>query len=71
MNSNPIDSMINSFMQNKRGNNVPLTATEQNYIDTIRSGDSSRGEQLAMNIINSMGISKDQAISQARQFFHI
>lgn len=70
MSSNPIESILTNFM-NSRGNNAQLTATEQNYINTIKSGDSSKGEELATNLCNSMGMSKEQAIAQARQFFGI
>lgn len=63
---NFIENVLNSFTNNRN-----LTPTQQNYIDTIKSGDSTKGEELATNLCNSMGVSKEQAIAQARQFFHI
>lgn len=40
------------------------------FMDILKSGDQSRGEQLAQNICKSYGISKEQALKQARSFFH-
>ncbi len=68
--SNFVEQVLNAFMNNANGNGG-VTKTQQEYIDTIKSGDASRGEQLAMNLCGSMGLSKEQAIAQARQFFHI
>lgn len=43
----------------------------QNYISIIRSGDADRGEQIARNLCNTYGMTPDQAVSQARAFFHL
>lgn len=68
MNNNFIESILAGFMKRNGPN---LTATQQGYIDTIKSGNASRGEQVAMNICNSMGLSKEEAIAQARNFFGV
>lgn len=68
--SNFVEQALNSFINNANGGQK-ITPIQQNYIDTIKSGDATRGEELAMNLCNSMGVSKEQAIAQARQFFHI
>lgn len=39
----------------------------QNYIQILMSGDSQRGEQLARNICESMGITPEQGVQQAQQ----
>ncbi len=62
---NFVDQAINSFINSRDD----ITPTEKNYIDTLRSGDSSKGIELATNICNSMGVSKEQAYGQAKRFF--
>lgn len=50
----------------------PQMAQNQNMaqmINVIQSGDNAAGEQLANNILQSMGVSREQAIQQAAQFF--
>lgn len=66
--SNFVNQAINALV-NRSGNN--LTQTQQDYINVIKNGDSSQGEQIANNLCNSMGLSKEEAITQARNFFHI
>lgn len=39
----------------------------QNYIQVLMSGDSQRGEQLARNICESIGITPEQGVQQAQQ----
>lgn len=43
----------------------------QNYIGVIQSGDAQKGQQLAENICKSYGVTPQQAIQQAKQFFNI
>lgn len=38
-------------------------------IGIIQSGDSARGEQIAMNLCNTYGVTKEQAIDQAKRYF--
>lgn len=66
---NFIESALSAFSAQHQGSN--MTETEQNYIDVIKRNDAQAGEQLAMNICRSMGISKEQAIAQARRYFGI
>lgn len=66
---NFVQSALNAFAAQHQGSD--LTETEQNYIDVIKNNDSQRGEQLAMNLCRSMGMTKEQAITQARKFFGI
>ena len=62
-----VENVLQLFMNQNQ--NAPLTQTQQSYIDILKSGNASAGEQLAMNLCNTMGISKDQAIAEARQYF--
>lgn len=43
----------------------------QSMIEAIRSGDSKRGEQIARNLCDTYGVRPEDAVRQARQFFHI
>lgn len=65
-----IDSLISQCMGQMRQNaqNNPMA---MGMLDVIESGDASKGEQMADNICKSMGISRDEAISQARRYFGI
>lgn len=40
-------------------------------IEVIRNGDVAKGQQIAQNICNTYGVKPEDAISQARSFFHI
>ena len=40
-------------------------------IDVIRSGDAAKGQQIAKNLCDTYGVKPEDAISQARSFFHI
>lgn len=62
-------ALINQMLQsNPAIANNPIA---QSYINVIRSGDSERGQQIAQNILNSYGVTKEEALSQAAQFFHL
>ena len=43
----------------------------QELINVIRQGDSVKGEQIATNICQTYGITPQQAIAHARQYFHM
>lgn len=43
----------------------------QELLKIIQSGDNARGEQLAKSLCNANGVSTEDAISQARNFFNI
>lgn len=40
-------------------------------VDVIRSGDAAKGQQIAKNLCDTYGVKPEEAISQARSFFHI
>ena len=40
-------------------------------IDVIKSGDANRGQQIARNLCNTYGVKPEDAIAQAKSFFHI
>lgn len=37
----------------------------------VQNNDAKKGEQIAMNLCKSYGVTKEQAIAQAKQFFGI
>ena len=40
-------------------------------IEVIRNGDAAKGQWIAQNICDTYGVKPEDAISQARSFFHI
>lgn len=58
----------NILQQILRSNpNMQQNPQMQNYIQVLMSGDSARGEELARNLCQSMGISPEEGVSQAQQ----
>lgn len=43
----------------------------QAYIDVLESGDSKRGEELANNLLKTYGATREDALKDAKAFFHI
>ena len=43
----------------------------QEYISIIKNNDSQRGNEIAQNLCATYGMSVDQAVCQAKQFFGI
>ena len=41
----------------------------QQYLEIIQSGDSTKGQEVANNILKTYGLTKDQALGQAAKFF--
>ena len=41
------------------------------YVQTIRSGDANRGQQIADNICKAYGKSREEMIAEAKRFFGI
>lgn len=64
----PIQSMVNMIRANPAIADNPQM---QAYIDVLESGDSKRGEELANNLLETYGMTKEDALAQAKAFFHI
>lgn len=43
----------------------------QELVKVIESGDQAKGEQIALNLCNSYGVTPDQATKDAKRFFNI
>lgn len=65
---NPMQFAMNMIQHNPQIMNNPMA---QNYINVIQSGDAQKGQQLAENICKSYGMTPQQALQQAKQFFNI
>lgn len=63
-----VDSMLKRLTANPAISDNPQART---YIDVLQSGDAQRGEEIANNLLETYGMTKDQALAQAKQFFHI
>lgn len=64
---NPMQYIQNAVRQNPGIMNNPQA---QNFMSIIQSGDSRRGEEVANNLLATYGITKEQALAQARNVFH-
>lgn len=63
---NPSQLAMNLINQNPK---VAANPQAQELMQIIQSGDSVRGEQMANNILNSYGVSKEQGLADAKKFF--
>lgn len=63
-----VDSMLKRLTANPAISDNPQA---QSYIQVLQSGDAAKGEELANNLLETYGMTKEQALSQAKQFFHI
>lgn len=59
---------INLLQSNPQIINNPQA---RSYLDVIKSGNDQRGEEIARNMCQSMGVKPEDAYKQARQFFHM
>ena len=62
------DMALSLLMQNP---NVANNPNAQEFIQVIQNGDSVKGEQIAQNLCNTYGMSKEDAIRNAKTFFHL
>ena len=51
-------------------NSMPNTPWKDAAINAIMSGDAQAGQQIANNIMQSMGITKEQVMEQAKKQFN-
>lgn len=70
--------MMNGFVSralatimSNTNNGQNMTETQRNLVDAVRTNDATKGEAIAMNLCNTMGKTKEQAIAEARQFFGV
>lgn len=51
--------------------NLKNNPMAQNAISAIENNDNEKGEEIANNLCESYGVSKDEAMAMAKEFFHI
>lgn len=51
--------------------NIAKNPQAQEMLKVIQNGDSQRGQMIAENLCKTYGITKEDALTQAKQFFHI
>lgn len=64
-------NVMNTLLQSLIANNPNMAnnPNAQNYLNVIQSNDQAKGEQIANNLCQTMGMSREQAIAQAKAFF--
>lgn len=65
---NPMSAMLNMIKANPAIADNPQM---QAYIEVLESGDSEKGEELANNLLETYGMTKEDALKEAKAFFHI
>lgn len=67
-NVNPMQFAMNMLQNNPQVMNNPQA---QGLMQVIQSGDAAKGQQMAENLCKTYGVTPDQALKEARKFFHI
>lgn len=67
-NLNPRQMAMNLLANNP---NIANNPQAQSYLQIIQNGDAKRGQQVADNLCQSFGMTRDEALRQAKQFFGI
>lgn len=63
---NPLDFILNMAEINP---NISSNPQAQAMLNVIKSGDAKRGEEIARNLCNTMGVTPEEATKQAQNFF--
>lgn len=66
--TDPRQFALNMLMRNPNVANNPNT---QYMASLIQNGNSEQGKQVAENICRTYGVTPDQALQRAKQFFHL
>lgn len=64
-------NVVNTLLQGLMANNPAIAnnPNAQNYLSVIQNNDSVKGEQIANNMCQSMGMSREEALARAKAFF--
>ena len=54
-----------------RNPQVVQNPNAQAMLDVLQRGDAKQGREIASNLCKSYGVTPDQAVAQAKQFFHL
>lgn len=61
--------LVNFLIQNN--SRVANNPNAREYLSVIFSGDSKRGEEIAQNLCNSFSVTREQAVTQAKNYFRL
>ena len=64
--NNPMSMLLNMAMQNS---NIANNPRAQEMLQITQSGDAQKGQQIAMNLCKTYGVSKEQAVGMATEYF--
>ena len=64
----PRQMAMNLISQNP---NIANNPNAQEFIKVIQNGDSVRGQQIADNLCQTYGISRDEALKNAKSYFNL
>lgn len=64
----PRQMAMNLISQNP---NIANNPNAQEFIKVIQNGDSERGQQIADNLCQSYGMTRDEALKSAKSFFRL
>lgn len=67
--NNPILNLAMTMISNNP--QIANNPQAKSMIEVIQSGDAERGQQIAENLCNTYGVSKEDAVKQAKSFFKI
>lgn len=68
MATNPVLYFAQKMIQSNQ-NRIPNTPWAQAAVNAIMNNDSQAGQQIANNLCNSNGVTREQALQQAGKFF--
>lgn len=67
--NNQINSLVQMLLS--RNPNVQNNPQSKALLDVIMNNDAERGQQIAENLCKTYGVTKDDAVAQAKKFFNI
>ena len=65
---NPINFAMQMIQNNP---NIANNPQAQHMLEVIQSGNAEEGEKIANNLLQTYGVSKDDALKQAKGFFNL
>lgn len=63
-----INLLVNKAMSDPR---ITSNPTKMEYLNIIKNGDSKRGQEIANNLCNTHGESRESALNNAKHFFNL
>lgn len=71
MNLSPNQLMQFAVTMLERNPNIANNPQAQAMLDVLRTGDAQRGQQIANNLCQSMGVTPQQAVQEAASYFKL